>query len=558
MKRKAFVSIFAFFVVIVLLIMGGIGMQRAINDARAAQRDRLNTEAFYLAEGGISLASYTLAYNIANHIPEPVTGTDYFNNSISDFLSSGFDVQIVCTPLGNERAVIDSLGIVNFIREYQISSSVTHPTSDVAISTNQIVARKKIYTFQHAVFYVDDLEMLPGPDMTLSGKVHSNSDIYIGTHNTFTIDSEYLYSVGDIYNMRKDSSSSMNGDVSIKISGTSSYELMKVFGEPSPLDGRRADWTTESQNRWQGTVKSADHGVTSLTAPSVGSIQPDGFYASNADLRIIKTAGGSWEVHSGGSAIAITDLPTGTIVERNFTDNREGQSVAASDIDISKLNQAETYDDANSNGQYDVGETYADDNSNGQYDPSYFPSNGLLYVSRADASTSQPNGVRLVNGGELNSGLTVVSNNPVYVKGDYNNINKKPAAVICDAVNILSNSWDDSKSSQSLNNRVASNTQINLAFIAGITPTDASSYSGGLENYPRLHEKWSGRTLLIRGSFVELWFSEIAQGDWSYGNPIYKAPRRDWNYDTDFNDSSNLPPFTPFAVETESIAWWKS
>jgi len=41
--------------------------------------------------------------------------------------------------------------------------------------------------------------------------------------------------------------------------------------------------------------------------------------------------------------------------------------------------------------------------------------------------------------------LTVVSPNPVYIWGDFNVNDKKPAAVICDAINLLSNRWDDSK-----------------------------------------------------------------------------------------------------------------
>ena len=60
----------------------------------------------------------------------------------------------------------------------------------------------------------------------------------------------------------------------------------------------------------------------------------------------------------------------------------------------------------------------------------------------------------------------------------------------------------------------------------------------------------------ISGSFVNLFDSEHATGDWRYGGDRYKAPIRAWQYDEDFNDLSSLPPFTPMAVETVDIVAW--
>ena len=426
---------------------------------------------------------------------------------------------------------VDALGITTFVTIYKITVYAWRGT-ELSATVNQFFARKKTYTFQHAVFYVDDLEILPGPNMTLSGKIHSNSDIYIGANNTLTIDTDYLYTAGDIYNRRKNNGTRPSGDVAIEIKGSpGTYANMEIAG--AYLDSDDSDWTTDSQTRWNGTVKSSVHGVTALAAPEVSSIQPGGYYAGEAGLKITKKIDGSWEIFSGATQINMSDLPADTIIESTFLDNRENINVTVTDIDISKLNSS-----------------------------GYFPSNGLLYATREDASSSQPNGIRLIEGGALTSNLTVVSNDPVYILGNYNNdVNKKSAAIISDAVNILSNSWDDTNNNFS--DRNASVTEINAAFIAGNVPTPdgANPYSGGLENYPRLHENWQfggTKELIIRGSFVELWESQIAKGSWSYGDPNYKAPIRNWDYDTDFNNSSNLPPFTPFAVEMERVAWWKN
>ena len=287
-----------------------------------------------------------------------------------------------------------------------------------------------------------------------------------------------------------------------------------------------------------GTVQSADHGVTSLAAPSVGSIQPDGYYAQKADVVIENGT-----LKKGGVILTEgVDYPVGTLdTTTTFYNNREGTYVKMVDIDLRKL----------------AGYAEGDPDGSPSF-PNNLPSNGLLYATRTDAGSLQP-GVRLLNGSNIESsiGLTVVTNDPLYMQGDYNTLSEKPTSVICDSLNLLSNNWDDSKSTQGLSSRVPTDTTYNCAFIAGVDETTPGSYNGGLENYPRLHESWSGVTLTIKGSFVALWNSSIASGGWAYGGSQYRAPIRDWHYNTAFNDSSKLPPFTPRAVEAQRIAWWR-
>ena len=116
---------------------------------------------------------------------------------------------------------------------------------------------------------------------------------------------------------------------------------------------------------------------------------------------------------------------------------------------------------------------------------------------------------------------------------------------------------NDANSTGSLSSRVAANTTVNSAFIAGINTTTPGHYNGGLENYPRFHENWDSKTMTITGSFVSLWNSQIGTGAWVYGGSQYTAPKRLWNYDTSFSSGSNMPPFTPWAVQIVKGAWWK-
>jgi hypothetical protein len=183
-------------------------------------------------------------------------------------------------------------------------------------------------------------------------------------------------------------------------------------------------------------------------------------------------------------------------------------------------------------------------------------------------------GVRLYNGATLGSnisgaldikGLTIASDQAVYIRGDYNSNSKKPAAILADSINVLSNrsrlddsytctgysaiyNADDCTTTTAVSSRLTSDTTVNAAFLAGVDITTGTQDSGGLNNYPRLHENWSGSTLTYRGSMVSLGKARRVNGlfgavgdDWN----IYYAPNRNWDYDTDFNNAANLPPLSP-------------
>jgi hypothetical protein len=260
-------------------------------------------------------------------------------------------------------------------------------------------------------------------------------------------------------------------------------------------------------------------------------------------------------------------MPSGFVSNRSIWDQRQGKNLTCTQINIGKLGDM--------------------DGNPATKDPCpYYPPNGLLYVARTDATVSQPNGVVLTNGGEINvpdkwntanygganpvypgsppagafpfgaqqkMGLTVVTPDPLYVHGNYNTKSKKPAAVITDAINLLSSAWDFTKGPGQI--KTAGNTTYNLAMITGNTETTPGHYNGGFENLPRFHENWTGKTCAITGSFVNTWYSALATAPWIYGGAYYSAPNRVWNYETMFDDTSKLPPFTPMVFTVHTVAW---
>ncbi|MFC1699293.1 hypothetical protein ACFL1I_04965 [Candidatus Omnitrophota bacterium] len=555
--NKGQALVLAYVVLIFLTVLIAAFLHRAVTENRLSQRQRWTQEVIYLAEGGIEDAVSQFAQDIANFAvaadipiwpaqPDPVPDppiphtTTYtsFNNATVDSLITRMEAV--------DRIENIESGAVAYTRNYEVVATAQHPSEpSIAVTLHQVVGRRLIPAFQHAVFYDRDLEILPGPDMDFAGRIHSNEDIYIGTNNTLTVDSMYLRSAGEIFNERKNDGSSMPGTVDIRVTAPEgdppTYQAMDGLDSNSPT------WTAESQTRWQGTVMSAVHGVTRLSVPQVQSIQPGGFYASQANVVITNDT-----ISQGGTdLVAGVDVPADTVTSHtDFYNNRENRNIKMTNLDLQKLAGYATP------AEYAAGTPSF---------PNHLPNNGLLYATRDDAGGGFQPGVRLINGVEIvqnpvadRDGLTVVSNDPVYIQGDYNTEAKKPAAVIGDALNILSSAWDnDSDSNLHVNDRDAAITTINTAFVAGIDDTSGGNYNGGLENYPRMHERWTGMDLNIRGAFLALWNSQVATGEWQYGNPQYTAPIRNWDYDLDFNDPAHLPPFTPWAVEMNRVAWWQ-
>jgi hypothetical protein len=220
--------------------------------------------------------------------------------------------------------------------------------------------------------------------------------------------------------------------------------------------------------------------------------------------------------------------------------------------------------------------------------------NSVIYIvdnTPVNSSHPNPNTIRLKNGGILpDAGLTVASQNPVYIQGDYNTgtsatvpstnvaanstgnptgtdsptvpgYTRKPSAVLGDAVMLLSNAWNDSNALASLGSRTASNTTYNTAIISGYTPSGYTNslgvqygYSGGANNFPRFLETWSGKTCTYTGSMVELFKSQVFTGAWALGN-IYSPPTRRWNFDTNFLNTA--PPGSLICVVYSRGSWSK-
>ena len=172
----------------------------------------------------------------------------------------------------------------------------------------------------------------------------------------------------------------------------------------------------------------------------------------------------------------------------------------------------------------------------------------ILYVAdQRNIGTNKLSVVRLVNGPRLpynnGRGFSVATLNPLYVKGNYNVTadgvhyalipdsttnagTTVPAALLCDAITILSANFNDSTSKTTTGNATVSNV-VNAAVITGNVPTtgtNATTFSGGVHNLMRLQEDWSNNSVLVLNtSIVVLFASQMATNQ--FRNPIgWSAP----------------------------------
>ncbi len=186
-------------------------------------------------------------------------------------------------------------------------------------------------------------------------------------------------------------------------------------------------------------------------------------------------------------------------------------------------------------------------------------------------------------------GLTVASENPVYVQGDYNNPGAPAtcssftqcfpnadtagggiaASVAADSVTVLSNAWNDANSFISpyaIGGRTASTqTTYRMAVATGKpigfpNPSGATADTGsdgGVHNFLRYIEDWGSSNIWYQGSFVALFYSHQAVGTFKCcSSNVYGIPNtRNMNFDTTFQTPADLPPRTPMLRNVNTIGF---
>jgi Tfp pilus assembly protein PilX len=422
-------------------------------------------------------------------------------------------------------------GLSGYAANFRVVSNArdTQSRQPVTGAVRQDVQLATIPLFQFAIFYNMDLEINPGAVMTVRGRVHSNQNLYSRPGDTLTFNGD-VTAAGNLIDGRKpgDPTTPQSGQIVFNGEHDGGVNSLNM---PIGTDNTPANVRQIVERPPVGESPTSDMGTQRFYNKSdlVLTIRDNGVDAHGP------TANGNSPV------LAWSDISSFVSTNKSFFNKREGRTVQVTQIDVGKLK------DWNEGGNPLTTALGRNVNS--------------LWVEdlRTQTGGSEP-GVRLVNGQTLPpSGLTVVTPQPLYVQGHYNvkdsakgtsdTSQSVPAALIGDAITVLSPSWADGASTSSMDTgRVAANTTVNAAFLAGIVETVSGSYSGGVENFPRFLENWSGKTFTYNGSMIVMFPSRIATGTWkgtgsTYG--IYNPPNRAWSFDVAFSNPTRLPPGTP-------------
>jgi hypothetical protein len=180
-------------------------------------------------------------------------------------------------------------------------------------------------------------------------------------------------------------------------------------------------------------------------------------------------------------------------------------------------------------------------------------------------------------------GLTIATENPVYIQGDWNastggftsatDVAQHVAtSVIADAVTLLSSAWNDNLSfSQPYapGNRPRATSFVRVAIISGKGPAfpqpsqpapggggNAWDFGtdGGAHNFLRFLEGGGG-TLNYRGSIATFYYNRQGIGTYKCCSTVYSPPTRAFAFDLDFLDPNRLPPLTPVFRDLNTIGF---
>jgi hypothetical protein len=179
------------------------------------------------------------------------------------------------------------------------------------------------------------------------------------------------------------------------------------------------------------------------------------------------------------------------------------------------------------------------------------------------------------------NGFTVASEEPVYVWGNYNSGPGDPffpslggnattphsaAAIIADAVTLLSPVWLDSNSflfPSDRSQRVAIDSYYRVAIAAGKSipfPQPAwggqdMGTDGGMHNFLRYLEDRGASAVNYSGSQISMFYSQYATGVFKCCASVYNAPKRNYYFDSQFLNPANLPPGTPMFQDVVSLGF---
>ncbi|MBU6366953.1 MAG: hypothetical protein KJT01_12145, partial [Gemmatimonadetes bacterium] len=490
------------------------------------------------------------------------------------------------TPVQRTVTAGPFTGLYALNQVFEITVTATDSTNSRAGAMITVNAQS-IPVFQFGVFYDQDLEIHPGPAMTFEGRVHTNGHLY--THNNVTFGG-VVTTPESTFLDTKHGEASTNG---VFIRNGNGVATKLDFSSRSLGD---AAYRQRSEALFQGRLMSRAHGVKPLQLPLPTDLPPFTLLQprNDADAPAVRPVKMAWKadwhvtVRAGVFAIADTTAMKAAFCDSLVQVRPPGLQVpSAADCRRIFKPRVDAFLDGRELRRPDLVDIHLDslkawsDAAPATRAPRvlYVHFTGLPGGTRGDMPA-----VRLRQGDALplprpagdSGGLTVATEGPLYVLGNYNTATWRPSALMGDAIVFLSRppnpamsasptlptaqrcghasarGWCDNQQQASAV-RPAQHTTINAAILAGHTATRCDYRragcispvgGGGLHNMANFRENWGGGiTHTYRGSIVSLFTTRSFVNDFS--GAFYSPPTRNWSFETRFQNPAQLPPGTP-------------
>lgn len=588
---------FALEVVLLMLVMFSVvvlaGLSAVTTMARTSDADYKGARAGYASEGGADDVMSQLDAAMQDGI---IDGSDIASISTPNVPGYRLTQSTQTTGVPVTRTISSGpfAGLYSLNQPIDITVTARDSSGNRATSVLSVNAQT-IPLFQFGVFYEDDLEILPGQPMTFTGWVHTNGSLYLSSNSanfqsTVTTPDSVLW-------QRKDRNERLGG---VKINNASGTPVALDFDDRSDPG---ATFKTKSEQRFNGRLMNHSYGVKPLKLPLPTNMPPVTLVlprnaGDNAMVQDVKMAWkADWYITVNAR---IFDMADTNAMKTAFCDSIV--QVRAPGLNLPSTAACRRIFKPRANAFYEGREDLRPDLIDVHMDSLRLWSDSarstraprIIYINVVNTGVSANSdyvAVRLRQGAQLpasrtaadTGGLTITTERPVYVLGDYNTTIWRPAAIMGDAITFLSappnpnmdarTSWPSATrctasslgwcdvNQQAFDKNRARATTVNAALLIGhsATPCDyaragcsSPAYGGGLENLPRFLENWSGIVFKYTGSLVSLYQSRYSTGLWGNTANVgysaggyYDPPTRQWSFDVNFRFPERLPPGTP-------------
>ena len=307
-RNDAGVALVTVMLVLALLMSLAVALTISVNmDTGLRGAFDRTTAGFYAAESGlnIGMGNYRdifLSFNVP-------TGSDFDSKRIAvgdRAVSYQINDATVYDALHNPPSITIAPGLLfgglNAIEYDYIARSSSRLGGNTEAKVNGEFKVGYVPIFQFAAFYKKDLEIAPGADMTLNGRIHTAGDLYLDGNGSTLLISDNPPSIttvqvsaqGNIYRGRKYSST-------CESPGTVTVDMLRdkvaPFGRLDPqnlnCNGSATRLVPSSElATWQGSMVSELESI-SVPSPDI-TARGNGTYWTRADLRIVLNLTSLW------------------------------------------------------------------------------------------------------------------------------------------------------------------------------------------------------------------------------------------------------------------------